>query len=270
MSHYSVAVFTEPNGRTVEELLARYDESIEVDPYVFMTKKEAIEHVRKDIEDCKNGKYAEYLANPSEYEESCKNKTHIKFLKEEFPERLNWTDEECYEHMAKQWGKEDVDEDGNLITTYNPDSKWDWYVEGGRFSDEILLKTGERVGWAKVKDIDFSPDEETRLRAERFWEIVVEDAPLKDDEERPFSFMKKEYYLERFKTKEKYAQSCANWRTYAVVTPDGEWHEPGKMGWFGMSDASIDDETKWDNEFYERFIETADPEWTLTVVDCHI
>jgi len=57
--------------------------------------------------------------------------------------------------------------------------------------------------------------------------------------------------------------------TYAVLTPDGEWHEPGQMGWWGMSHASQEDEKLWD-EAYENFLKEADPNWTITIVDCHI
>lgn len=175
-----------------------------------------------------------------------------------------------YLENKKYWDENMIDEEGNLLSTYNPKSKWDWYEIGGRFSDMIKLKNGEYVGEAKVKDIDFSPDLKTYNDAIRFWEIAVEDAPLMNGEEKPFIYYKKEYYLERYKNKENYAKRCTEWGTYAVVTPDGVWHEPGQMGWWGISTASPEDEAGWDEHFYERFIETADPEWTLTIVDCHI
>jgi len=40
-------------------------------------------------------------------------------------------------HMKDWCGNEGYVEDGKLgiITTYNPDSKWDWWVVGGRWSD---------------------------------------------------------------------------------------------------------------------------------------
>lgn len=60
-----------------------------------------------------------------------------------------------------------VDEDMNVtkvIRRTNPNAKWDWYVEGGRWSNRLLLKdrkneAGEpvefRVDSAKAQDIDF-------------------------------------------------------------------------------------------------------------------
>lgn len=42
MSHFSVAVFTD-GKKSVEELLAPYDENIEVTPYVKLTRQQMIE-----------------------------------------------------------------------------------------------------------------------------------------------------------------------------------------------------------------------------------
>lgn len=30
----------------------------------------------------------------------------------------------------------------------------------------------------------------------------------------------------------------SDFSTYAFITADGEWHETGRMGWFGMDDAT--------------------------------
>ena len=55
MSHFITLVFTKENGRTVEELLAPYDENIVYAPYVLYTREQAIAKIRKEIEDYKNG-----------------------------------------------------------------------------------------------------------------------------------------------------------------------------------------------------------------------
>ena len=51
MSHFITLVFTKENGRTVEELLAPYDENIVYAPYVLYTREQAIAKIRKEIED---------------------------------------------------------------------------------------------------------------------------------------------------------------------------------------------------------------------------
>ena len=151
MSHFCVYVFHDENT-TVDKLLAPYDENIELSPYVLYTKEQAIAKVRSEIEDFKNRIYKEYLADPDKYKENWgHNKNHIDYIENEFPKKLNWTDEECYEDIAK-WRREDgmVAEDGAILSTYNPKSKWDWYQVGGRWRGGI---PGDKVKMSEV-DID--------------------------------------------------------------------------------------------------------------------
>ena len=151
MSHFCVYVFHDENT-TVDELLAPYDENIEFAPYVLYTKEQAIAKVRSEIEAFRNGIYKEYLEDPVKYKENWgHNKNHIDYLENEFPKKLNWTDEECYEDIAK-WRREDgmVAEDGSILSTYNPKAKWDWYQVGGRWRGDI---PGDKVKMSEV-DID--------------------------------------------------------------------------------------------------------------------
>lgn len=46
---------------------------------------------------------------------------------------------------AKKWGY-DMDDDENLLSTYNPESKWDWYSEGGRWGAWLILKEKDENG----------------------------------------------------------------------------------------------------------------------------
>ena len=41
------------------------------------------------------------------------------------------------------------------------------------------------------------------------------------------------------------------------------------MGWFGVSLAGPDSNREWD-ENYHKFLEESDPNWIITIVDCHI
>lgn len=155
MSHFSVYVFT--NDRDVDSLLAPYDENITVAPYVEYTKEKAIEKVRKEIEDYKNSEfYKEWLSDPIKYKENYRNEEHIRYLEEDFPKKLKWTDEECYEDMKKWYDEEMIDADGNLLSTYNPNSKWDWYGVGGRWNGALITKAGNHLNRALVKDVDWS------------------------------------------------------------------------------------------------------------------
>ena len=42
------------------------------------------------------------------------------------------------------------------------------------------------------------------------------------------------------------------------------------MGWWGISEASIKEINRFEEKYNETFIKNANPEWTLTIVDCHI
>lgn len=237
MSHYTVAVFTK-EGQSVDCLLEPFDENIEVEPYVRRTKEEVLKEIEKYCDE-------------------------NEVLRKEY---LTLSDKE----KMRDWARyNDFDEDGNPLSTYNPNSKWDWYSVGGRWDNLLKTKNGEYVNECLVKDLDLTPNKEEYDKAIRFWELVIEHQPLEEGEEMPFNLYKEEYYVERYGTKENYAKKSAMFSTYAVLTPDGEWHEPGQMGWWGMSHASQEDEKLWD-EAYENFLKEADPNWTITIVDCHI
>lgn len=214
MSHFSVAVFHKKE-QNIEDLLAPYDEGIVVAPYIKYTKEQAIAKTRKNIEEYKNGLYAKYLEDPEEYAKNCFNPSHLKYISEEFPKRINWTDEECYEDVAKFYDDKDRDEKGNLYSTYNPNSKWDWYEVGGRWNNCLTTKSGKKVNEGCVSELKFAED----------------------------------------------------FVTFAVVLPNGKWYEEGEMGWWAMVSDKKED---WSETYKIRFLDTANPDWILTIVDCHI
>lgn len=232
MSHYTVAVFHRKD-QDIDEMLAPYSENLQVEPYISFTRQEAIDYVRKNYQG--------------------------------YQDR---TDEECWQLMADDAGEGMTDADGNILTTYNPLSKWDWYSEGGRWGG--FLKVGhQHKDEARVKDIDFSMNREAYEDALHFWDVAVDHKPAEPGEEYSL-FYKEEYYREYYGDRETYARHQAQFSTFAVVTPDGEWHEKGQMGWFGCSGETAEEAKDWEEHYKERFIDTADPNWYVTIVDCHI
>lgn len=232
MSHFAVAVIHR-DDQSVEELLAPYNENLEVEPYIEYTRDEAITYAREH------------------------------YLSKDTP------DDVCYEYMVDDYI---TDSDGNLLSTYNPKSKWDWWESGGRFSGMLKNKDGNRIDEGRIKDLIFDLDKaEYRYRL-RYWDVVVNGSPLKPGETEDYFLnrFKKEYYTRRYGDAETYARLMATFSTYAVVTPDGEWHAPGNMGWFGMSDESDESWVDWVSNYDDRFISGSDPNWILTIVDCHI
>lgn len=272
MSHYSVMVLSDEDT-CVEELLAPFDESIEVPEYQRYSKQQLIENKRADLLRYRDGLYAEYLKNPMEYKLKNKNEGHIKYISEDFPKLLeNIDDDEVIYKEAISWYEpESIDETGGILSTYNPKSKWDWYVEGGRWSGSLKLKDGGTTDSAYADEIDFSPSKEDSDYYGRVWDLVVEGVkPENDDEDFTSKYYKKESFLNKYGSKERYIEVSTAFSTYAVLTPDGEWHEPGEMGWWGVSHASDEEEKDWyDN--YAKFVEMAkENNYLVTIVDCHI
>lgn len=153
----------------------------------------------------------------------------------------------------------------------NPNAKWDWWQIGGRWQGLLKTSSGQ-TDEARVGDIDFEPNQESYTKKLRWWEVVVEGSPLRAGESKRdfFSVYKKEYYINRYKTKETYAKIHSSVITYAVVMPDGKWYQKGDMGWFGFSSETAEESYDWDMHFKENFIDKAEQEWILTIVDCHI
>ena len=379
MSHFTVAVITKDGN--YEAALEPFNENLNVDPYISETREKVIEKYRKHLE--------------RNQEEEGK----------ETSVSLALTDDQLLEEAKKYYDWETFDENGNIISTYNPKSKWDWWSLGGRWTgllklkqptnltseelelknkleQEVLIKTichdkfleiskyvkltdtqeikdacksltklfhpdngcGQEVqklinvvledikqdksfkqdwdnlihflkqasdyqglqeklnqlvsilnkacptvergtgSWAtgyevadldrcdsaQVKDVDFTPDLTEVEKLERLWEVVVEDSPIREDEdEREFrTFYNKNYYLKKYGDKETYIKDETEFRTYALLY-HGEWIEPGTMGWFGCSDADEDGYKAYREKFNE-IISNLDPEEYISVIDCHI
>ena len=286
MSHFTVAVFHRKD-QDIEELLAPYDENIEVAPYVRRTKQQIIEDAREQFKKCR-ADMKEYAEDPEKYseqyraywldrEEFCNpRKMSIGWI-ERFSHE-NDTDEEIYNWCREDTDPDDYNENGDELSTYNPKSKWDWYSEGGRWSGSLRLKVANEFGEmttdeAQLKDLDFDVTQE-KYKEEydhyhRWWEVVIDKAPLNPGEEKPFVFYKDEYYKERYKDADDYAKQNLKFHTFAALTPDGVWHEPGTMGWFAC-DSSTPETQKVYDDWFDNYLVTADPELVLTVVDCHI
>ena len=156
----------------------------------------------------------------------------------------------------------------------NPNARWDWRETGGRWRGLLRLRPGKSGytapldRWhrdfvypphccdaALVADCDFSPREAQIRQAARMWEVVVEgDKPREN--ENFFNLWKPEYYLERYGDKETFIRRESAFSTFAFVTAEGEWHEQGRMGWFGMDDATNESIRQYEEKF-QLYLEEA-------------
>ena len=199
---------------------------------------------------------------------------------------------------------DDAGEIAKVIKRTNPNEKWDWFVEGGRWSGQLLTKDGRRVDSAKKADIDFDSmrQEADNWRREEYkdagynpsltwrpWGEVRGDASLSIIEEKHkfydsqpdlvavkanYRAAERDDFMVSYdaflgRTADEYvdAMSSRGINTYAIVK-DRQWHAWGEMGWFGMSSDDIDRKS-WADQLLEA-IRALPDDVTLTVVDCHI
>lgn len=163
MSHFTVLVI----GVDAEAQLAPYDENIEVPVYVERTKEAAIRKEREEIIEYRdNGLYAQYLADPVEYAAGVFNPSHLDYLRNDFPEILKRLDDDefLYKRASRWYDEEMIAPNGDLLSTYNPKSHWDWWQIGGRWDRMLITTDGRRVNECKAMELDIDmtwPEEHT-------------------------------------------------------------------------------------------------------------
>lgn len=262
MSHFSVAVFTDENT-TVEDLLEPYWENLIVDKYICMTKEELIDSGRSHIRRYMRV-FKEYMKDKKAFRR--KYKKDLKYLRfvKKIPSMKKWNKEKIYKFIISDCRKEDISEDGGLYSDLNPNARWDWFSIGGRWENMLILKSDNprkivRGDSGLIKEIDWERMRRIKwLKAEPYQEFMKN------------LYWDKEFYQKLYPNEETYINEVTKFSTYAVVTPDGEWHDSGKMGWWGISEATDEERVEFENNYEEEFLKNLNPEWRLTIVDCHI
>lgn len=257
MSHFSVAVFTDEDT-SVDGLLAPFYEYLEVEKYVAKTKQEIIQEGKVRLKYLRKT-YKEYMKDKKAYRRKYrKNIKKLRFIKN-IPSMLKWNNEKIYKYETRFYDEDEFTEDGGIYSTYNPKAKWDYYGIGGRWEKMLIVGNGLHVNSAKVKDIRWDlMEEENKSKLKPF------DKFLKD------TYYSDEYIKKRYPTEEDYIKTFTKFSTYAALMPDGTWIEPGKMGWWGLSSATAKEETEFEKNYEENILKKVEPEWQLTIVDCHI
>ena len=243
MSHFPVLVV----GPDPESQLAPFDEAIEVDSY-----EEAC---------CCVGLVAK-LHGRAMTEKKYKS---FKQLREEYhamnaDKRPTWEEhikpyvdiEEKYEKAHALYNKPDpycksYNGSGKHETHYNPDSRWDWYAFGGRWT-----------GYWKLK-----PSAKKRINVKEFLGRpgVSKNKPLFDVD------MARKRDID-FKSMNKILRERKEGVATFAVLMDGQWYERGNMGWWGMA-ANEKAQDAWEEEFW-KLIEKLPPNTWLSIYDCHI
>jgi len=198
MSHFSCLVIHKEE-QNIDKLMAPYSEELKVEPYIRETKDKCYKKYLQAQRDARN-KPDSFFAKKQKEEANIIGMSFEKFKKWYWGENRIWDKEE------------------NLLTTNNPNGRWDYFKIGRVWEDFLLKKDGARCNNCLITEV--------------------------------------------------------NWKkpiiTYAVVTPNGEWHSRGKMLWWGIGDETEKQGRDWDLNFYDRIIKPyLSNEFFVTILDCH-
>lgn len=130
--HFLAMVFTD-GGFTTDELLEPYCENVRVPRRI---SKEELIRIEQD--------------NFTKYNERVPKELHM---------GEGWTDEQLYEYATRDVDIAYINKDGSVFFDDNPNAKWDWYIEGGRWNKSIRLLDGSLVNRANANNIDFDSRE---------------------------------------------------------------------------------------------------------------
>lgn len=234
MSHYrkgffEVAVFQTPTSPDIDGLMAQYSEESKVDPYLYWTREEALAKARKATTQAKSlldRGYGEY------WQDLVVQSSHIDDSDDDI---LAWFATEC---------DLEVDDEGNFLSTYNPNSRWHHY--------QVIVTCSLRE-WLRRWLDDRADMTDDALRAE--WAIRSKEFP----------------HIAALGDEDTYVKYC-RMPAYdgVIVTPDGKWHDcvPKVLG-DGKSTIWTDEELDWIRRFRERFVEPYDLDETMvSIIEC--
>lgn len=236
-------------GDNHKELMDKYSFGLEVEPYVRYEYLKADKYQNNSIKALDNLlNNADKVGLEPQLKEGLERR--IKALKKMTP----------FEYYRELTEGLYYDENGNALTTENPNGHWVTARIGKNFSLPLKLKDGTETYSAKADDIDWWAMNEPTAMYEAAWEMVMEGRePTNAAEERVYESMKdKTAYFSNFKDKEDYVTYSTSYWNYAFVD---------KNGWVDMSD---EDERKWITNFFERFVKNIDPNDTVTIYECTV
>jgi hypothetical protein len=181
--------------------------------------------------------------------------------------------------MEEVYGPRD-EKTGRYGDWWNPNSQYDWYVYGGRYSGHLILKLGRealppssddaravappgRANRVRKGDIDF--EAMSRVRHEKYlaaWEELEREGKTADrwakwDYRIPDTVTTREQFLDFARRR-----SVPNAPTAVVV--DGEWFGP----WWVPDGPTEEAAARWD-AWYTSLLASLPEDTLLTVIDCH-
>ena len=276
MSHFVGLVICTPQylkNHDLEKALAKYDENEEVPEYSKGEVSDAdkvsfiLYYYAKDIEDelrkkfyshlCKKGVEMNYTEEEMQSSRFYARVAYdhenefAEFFKTECPEIYAKFDEIYEEHgddwNSNRWRVNALSGKLEEFSTYNPDSKWDWYSIGGRWDCALKTKSGKFVNECLLGEIDW-----TDFKPEDY------------QEEEKTSWLGRKYH----ELKEGITWHLTRKEPPFCLVVDGEWIEKGQMGWWAIT-SKENNEEDWNAEFF-GVLDKLPADAEVTLVDFHI
>ena len=140
MSHFVIGIVVPKNvfndgensiTRYIESKMKKYNENIEVEQYIaYDVNKKDMYHENKINE------YKKMMEIP-DFEKIY----NVEYLTNNLNLYLDMSSNEYWDNnILSYYDKNSIDENGNIMSKYNPDSKWDYYVIGGRWHGYFINK----------------------------------------------------------------------------------------------------------------------------------
>lgn len=178
--------------------------------------------------------------------------------------------------------------DGKVWSQYNPNSKWDWWVIGGRWPNKLMAHKdaetinpqptalggqwdGQRTAGARKRDIDWEGMGVAQSEdAASWWDKAVAQVAEHafNDPEEAAKMMYWTAGARAGETREEYIQRQVKFSAGAILTGDGVWHEMGRHGWFGTQEDGIGEDA-WAKEVKRIVDEAGEHDW-FVFCDLHI
>lgn len=206
MSHFLVMVI----GSDVEEQLARYDENLDTEEYSLGLVPEGEKEEMMKFYKTKGG-YSNF--------------------------------DECYQLYGEAWNgnrwKKNEMGKWESFSSYNPDSKWDWYQVGGRWAGSLELKDGVKPLVPVNFSFGWSNEEKERVIADNRADVAYKKDIANIDSIVPFA-----------------------------VVIEGEWYERATMHWWAVTTNEVDADI-W-KEQVKNLLSCVKDDELIIMVDCHI
>lgn len=238
LKHFTLIVV----GNEPDLLIKKYDSTIETEAYIVYYLKDAKKLHKEFIE-----AYSKALST---------NDNEI--LKERLQYLEEIDDMEFYAYLTDAY---ELDENGNAISTANPEGRYYTCRPGKNLSMPLMTLNGYEVFSALKKDVDW---ERVHLGSNetygKVWDMVMGGvAPSNSIEESLYQNMKeRKKYFEFFGDRETYIINSTAFWGYAFLSEKTGWVELEK----NMS------QIEWVKNFYDRFILPLDDNERISVYEC--